>query len=65
MYLGGELILLGESLAFRSPGLLVWSVAMAVLWHLAVVFVEEPGLRRRFGPDYEAYTKRVPRWIPR
>ncbi len=61
MYLGGEAILLGESLAIGSPGLLVWAVAMAALWHLAVVFVEEPGLRRRFGPDYEAYTGRVPR----
>ena len=65
MYLGGEAILLGETLAFGSPGLLGWSVAMAALWHLAVVFVEEPGLRRRFGADYDAYAGRVPRWIPR
>ena len=27
--------------------------------------VEEPGLRRRFGPDYEAYRVQVPRWLPR
>jgi len=65
MYLGGEVILLGEALAFRSPALLIWAVVMALLWHLAVVFVEEPGLRRRFGPDYQSYVRRVPRWIPR
>lgn len=65
MYLAGEAILLGESLAFRAPALLVWALVMALLWHLAVVFVEEPGLRRRFGPDYEAYAMQVPRWIPR
>jgi protein-S-isoprenylcysteine O-methyltransferase Ste14 len=27
--------------------------------------VEEPGLRRRFGEDYDAYRANVPRWIPR
>jgi protein-S-isoprenylcysteine O-methyltransferase Ste14 len=27
--------------------------------------VEEPGLRRRFGADYEAYRAAVPRWLPR
>jgi hypothetical protein len=26
---------------------------------------EEPGLRRRFGEDYERYRGNVPRWIPR
>jgi len=65
MYVGGTLILLGEALAFRSPALLVYAVVAWVAWHLAVVFVEEPGLRRRFGPEYEAYARRVPRWIPR
>ena len=27
--------------------------------------VEEPGLRRRFGAEYEEYCARVPRWLPR
>jgi protein-S-isoprenylcysteine O-methyltransferase Ste14 len=27
--------------------------------------VEEPGLKRRFGEDYETYAANVPRWLPR
>jgi protein-S-isoprenylcysteine O-methyltransferase Ste14 len=27
--------------------------------------VEEPRLVRRFGREYEEYTRRVPRWLPR
>lgn len=65
MYAGGAAILLGEALAFRSPALLAYAVLGWFLFHLAVVFVEEPGLRRRFGKDYEAYVRSVPRWIPR
>lgn len=65
MYLGGVAILLGEALAFRAPALFVYEVVVWVLWHLAVVYVEEPSLRRRFGPDYDEYSRRVPRWFPR
>lgn len=65
MYLGGVAILLGEGVAFRSPALLLYTAVAWALWHLAVVFVEEPGLRRRFGADYEAYVLDVPRWLPR
>jgi protein-S-isoprenylcysteine O-methyltransferase Ste14 len=28
-------------------------------------FVEEKGLEKRFGPDYLAYKREVPRWLPR
>jgi protein-S-isoprenylcysteine O-methyltransferase Ste14 len=65
MYVAGVLLLVAEALVFRSPPLFVWAVVMVLLWHLAVVPVEEPGLRRRFGPDYEACARRVPRWVPR
>ena len=27
--------------------------------------VEEPGLRERFGEEYDAYRATVPRWLPR
>jgi hypothetical protein len=30
-----------------------------------VMFIEEPGLRRKFGESYEKYFESVPRWIPR
>lgn len=32
--------------------------------HLFVVYLEEPDLKRKFGPTYEAYRAAVPRWIP-
>jgi protein-S-isoprenylcysteine O-methyltransferase Ste14 len=32
---------------------------------LAVVFLEEPDLRRKFGSSYEDYRRAVPRWLPR
>jgi protein-S-isoprenylcysteine O-methyltransferase Ste14 len=55
----------GQGLFFGSPGVLLYAAALALAFHLFVVFVEEPGLRRRFGPSYEAYCRRVPRWLPR
>jgi protein-S-isoprenylcysteine O-methyltransferase Ste14 len=33
-------------------------------FHVAVLRIEEPELRRRFGSKYEAYCERVPRWFP-
>lgn len=54
----------GFSLYAGSPlGLLV-SAALALVLHLFVTRVEEPGLARRFGEKYAAYCSRVPRWIP-
>jgi hypothetical protein len=38
---------------------------MAACFHLFVTGYEERTLARRFGPDYLAYRRAVPRWIPR
>jgi protein-S-isoprenylcysteine O-methyltransferase Ste14 len=38
-------------------------VSVPLLW--LVVVLEETELRQRFGSDYEAYARRVPRFIPR
>ena len=53
--------LAGEAVAFRSPALLFYTAVARALFHLAVVFVEEPGLRRRFAAEYDAYVRDVPR----
>lgn len=59
------LILLGEALLFGSIALLFyWLISLALL-HVREVLIEEPALRRRFGPSYEHYSNSVPRWIPR
>ena len=65
MITGVALILAGEAVLFQS-----WPIAVLFVWFVllnAIYFplVEERGLRRRFGADYEAYCADVPRWVPR
>jgi protein-S-isoprenylcysteine O-methyltransferase Ste14 len=58
-------LLLGEAALFGSPALLVWcALFLGINWVYFVIH-EEPGLERRFGDDYRAYRRNVPRWIPR
>jgi protein-S-isoprenylcysteine O-methyltransferase Ste14 len=58
-------ILLGEAALFASVPLLVWFAAVFAVNAVYFPLVEEPGLRRRFGEDYDSYRANVPRWIPR
>ena len=64
MYVGGLLLLGGFGLALRSRSVLLLTVFGAVLAHLFVVLVEEPGLERRFGDSYRRYRRSVNRWLP-
>jgi protein-S-isoprenylcysteine O-methyltransferase Ste14 len=65
MYLAVFLVLAGETLLFLSVPLLAYLAVVATGVHVFVVGHEEPALADRFGDDYEAYRRRVPRWIPR
>jgi protein-S-isoprenylcysteine O-methyltransferase Ste14 len=58
-------VMLGEALAFRSVALAEIGCAFFVFAAFFVMVYEEPILRRKFGAEYEAYCRRVPRWIPR
>jgi protein-S-isoprenylcysteine O-methyltransferase Ste14 len=65
MITGVLAVLIGEAALFGSPALLSWcGVFLAINW-VYFVLHEEPGLERRFGDDYRAYRRNVPRWIPR
>ena len=64
MYFGVLTVLAGWVLLFRSRAVLEYALAVAAMFHLVVVFVEEPQLRRPFGPAYEADCRRVRRWLP-
>lgn len=66
IYLAGITVLLGVSLLYAPWGGADLALLLVLLgyFHVAVVRVEEPELRRRFGSQYEAYSKRVPRWLP-
>ena len=65
MYLGVLTVVVGWAVLHRSAALVLYALAIATLFHLFVVFYEEPHLHRRFGADYERYRADVPRWFPR
>jgi protein-S-isoprenylcysteine O-methyltransferase Ste14 len=65
MYVGGVSMLLGLGLRLRSVSMALFALVAFLLIHTFVVFAEEPGLRKRFGQEYEDYCNSVPRWIPR
>jgi protein-S-isoprenylcysteine O-methyltransferase Ste14 len=64
-YVAVVALVVGQGLLFGRGAVLVYAVLLALGFHLFVVLYEEPTLRRRFGAEYEAYCRRVPRWLPR
>ena len=66
IYLAGISLLLGVGLLYPTWRAvdLVLPLLLLLYFHVAVVRVEEPELRRRFGTAYDEYYKRVPRWLP-
>jgi protein-S-isoprenylcysteine O-methyltransferase Ste14 len=65
MISGVVLLLLGEAALLGSFPLLVWGVSVFAVNAVYLPFVEERGLRRRFGEEYDEYRANVPRWLPR
>lgn len=65
MITGVATILAGEALFFRSLGVAIELAAFLAVNALYFPLVEEPGMRRRFGSEYDEYSARVPRWLPR
>jgi protein-S-isoprenylcysteine O-methyltransferase Ste14 len=61
-YVGDIACLLGFALVCNS-GLTFIAAGVGILWFLLAPVVEEPWLRERFGSDYEAYLRRVPRFL--
>jgi protein-S-isoprenylcysteine O-methyltransferase Ste14 len=65
MITGVFTILLAESLAFLSSGLLVWAASFFVANTIYFILKEEPDLAKKFGDEYRHYKRHVPRWFPR
>ena len=63
MYIGVLCILAGWALLYGSALLGGYAVAVALLFHLRVVFGEEPWQARTFGAEWQAYERSVPRWL--
>ena len=62
---GVVLVLLGEAALFGSTPLLLWAGSVVAVNAVYLPLVEEVGLRRRFGEEYETYCEGVRRWVPR
>jgi protein-S-isoprenylcysteine O-methyltransferase Ste14 len=65
MYVAVVAIILGQSLVFASPALLLYAVAAWLVMASFVHWHEEPVLRRRFGTAYLEYCRNVRAWLPR
>lgn len=64
MYVAALSAIMGWTLYFTDPLLLLYWLVSALCFHLFVVFYEEPHLRARFGEQYLAYCSQVNRWLP-
>lgn len=63
MYLGVLTVVFGQAVLYRSVPVAMYGVILAVAFHLTVVFIEEPHLRKQRGQSYAEYCRRVPRWL--
>jgi protein-S-isoprenylcysteine O-methyltransferase Ste14 len=66
IYVAGIALVLGVGLLYApwSAADLAAPMILLAFFHLRVVRFEEPALRRRFGPAYDEYCRRVSRWLP-
>jgi protein-S-isoprenylcysteine O-methyltransferase Ste14 len=65
MYVGVITMIFGEAVFLANRHIAEYGAIAWVIMHLFVLFYEEPTLRRRYGADYDAFCRRVGRWIPR
>ncbi len=65
MYIAVFSVILGQGLLFGNQAILEYAGFIWLLFHLFVLFYEEPALRASFGSEYKDFCVGVPRWIPR
>jgi protein-S-isoprenylcysteine O-methyltransferase Ste14 len=65
MFAGATLVLTGAAVFYGSSALLTYAIAFWLVTHLAVVYYEEPFLRKTFGVEYALYCEKTGRWWPR
>jgi protein-S-isoprenylcysteine O-methyltransferase Ste14 len=65
MYVAVFALIAGQALLLGSLTLLVYGALVWLAFHLFVLIYEEPTLRRQFPEDYAAFSRAVPRWLPR
>jgi protein-S-isoprenylcysteine O-methyltransferase Ste14 len=65
MYLAVASLIAGQGLLLGQATLLIYAMVFVVVVTAFVRGYEEPTLTKRFGEQYEAYRREVPRWRPR
>jgi protein-S-isoprenylcysteine O-methyltransferase Ste14 len=65
MYLGVLTVILGWALLFQTGMLVGYALLAGIGFHLVVILYEERRLHHAFGDEYDAYCRRVGRWLPR
>ena len=65
MYIGVLLIVVGQAVLFDSRAVLLYAAFLWLAFHVFVLLYEEPALHKQFGPEYDNYKQRVPRWLPK
>ncbi len=63
MYLGVLMIVFGLSILLESKTILIYTGILGVFFHIVVIFLEEPHLKKNFGKEYELYLKKTHRWF--
>jgi len=63
MYVGVVLAVFGQAIVFASRRIATYGAFLWLMFHFVVVALEEPHLREQYGGSYEAYCRRVPRWL--
>lgn len=63
MYVGVLLAVLGQAVLFASAQVACYWALLGLCFHLVVVLLEEPHLRRERGAYYDEYCRHVPRWL--
>ena len=63
MYLGVVSTVFGLALFFESKTILIYAILLGLFFHLVIVLLEEPHLKKKYGSTYESYFKRTNRWI--
>jgi len=65
MYLAVIATIVGQALLLGRIVLFLYALAVGLAFSAFVRGYEEPTLDRRYGAEYEAYRRAVPRWWPR
>ena len=65
MYVAVVMTILGQGLLLGNVKLVEYGGLVWFLFHVFVLFYEEPALRASFGSEYTSFCAQVPRWIPR